>query len=464
MKTLFAKIFIWFFLSLAVMILASYGMSRLTEMQRPEAVVRHWGDPFRIHAEYAQEALARDGREGLLRVLGRMDVDSRLQSYVIDRSGRELRNLPYPAGLDQLAREVLAGRGMGFLEKDRRPYFAYSLGGGAELDSSVLVLAPLAGPGRRGHFRLPPHRSLFIIGLIVLGGLLCYALARYVTSPVTRLRNAVRKLASGDLSARFEESRAMGVDELSSLGRDFNRMAERIESLLLSHRQLLRDVSHELRSPLARIRVALGLAQQQADESQAQLLARIEHEAERLEALIAQVLTLSRLESGAAAATHEPFDLGELVDGIAEDARFEAATKGVEVLVTGAKDALTIHGEVSVVRSAIENVVRNAVRVSTPGSAVEIALDLRHDPAPVGERAVLRVLDRGPGVPEADLERVFEPFTRGQEARDRMSGGIGLGLAIARRGIESHGGTIHARHREGGGLVVEMGIPGGSPA
>jgi two-component system sensor histidine kinase CpxA len=464
MKTLFAKIFIWFFLSLAVMILASYGMSRLAEMQRPESVVRHWGDPFRIHAEYAREALARDGREGLLRALGRMDAESRLHSYVIDRGGRELRGLPYPEGLDRLAREVLAGRGMGFLEMDRRPYFAYSLGGGADLDSSVLVLAPPPGPGRHEPFRLPRHRSTIIIGLIVIGGFLCYALARYVTSPVKRLRHAVRKLASGDLSARFEENRAMGEDELSSLGRDFNRMAERIESLVLSHRQLLRDVSHELRSPLARIRVALGLAQQQADPTQAQLLARIEHEAERLETLIAQVLTLSRLESGAGATTREPFDLGELVDGIAEDARFEAVAKGVEVLVTGAQDAMTVNGEVSVARSAIENVVRNAIRVSAAGSAVEIELGLRSDPEAARVRAVLRVLDRGPGVPEAELERIFEPFTRGEKARERMSGGVGLGLAIARRGIESHGGTILARAREGGGLVIEMEIPVRGPA
>jgi two-component system sensor histidine kinase CpxA len=274
----------------------------------------------------------------------------------------------------------------------------------------------------------------------------------------------VRKLASGDLSARFEENRAMGEDELSSLGRDFNRMAERIESLVLSHRQLLRDVSHELRSPLARIRVALGLAQQQADPAQAQLLARIEHEAERLETLIAQVLTLSRLESGAGATTREPFDLGELVDGIAEDARFEAVAKGVEVLVTGAQDAMTVNGEVSVARSAIENVVRNAIRVSAAGSAVEIELGLRSDPEAARVRAVLRVLDRGPGVPEAELERIFEPFTRGEKARERMSGGVGLGLAIARRGIESHGGTILARAREGGGLVIEMEIPVRGPA
>ncbi len=125
---------------------------------------------------------------------------------------------------------------------------------------------------------------------------------------------------------------------------------------------------------------------------------------------------------------------------------------------------MTVNGEVSVARSAIENVVRNAIRVSAPGSAVEIELERRGDLKAARERAVLRVLDRGPGVPEAELERIFEPFTRGEKARERMSGGVGLGLAIARRGIESHGGTILARSREGGGLVIEMDIPVGSPA
>ena len=465
MKTLFAKIFIWFFLSLAVMILASYAMSRLTEIQRPEAVVRHWGDPFRIHADYAREALGRDGRAGLMRALGRMDADSRLRAYVIDRNGRELRGLPYPDGVDSLARTVLAGRRMGFMEMGGRPYFAYGIGAGEDVDSSALVLAPPRGPnpGRGEPFRLPPHRSAIVIGLILIGGVLCYGLARFLTSPVGRLRRAVRKLASGDLSARFEGGPALGEDELSALGRDFNAMAERIESLVGSHRQLLRDVSHELRSPLARIRVAVGLAQQQADESQAALLGRIEHEAERLEALIGQILTLSRLESGAGSANRETFDLGDLVAGVAEDARFEAAARGVDVIHGCGNESLVVHGDFSILASVIENVVRNAVRVSPSGTAVEIALDKREGGRGEVARAIVRVMDRGPGVPDADLERIFEPFTRAERSRDRTSGGAGLGLAIARRGIESHGGSIGARAREGGGLVIEMDIPAGAP-
>ncbi len=472
MKTLFAKIFIWFYVSLAVLVLASFGMTRLTSRD-PATVVRHWGDPFRLHADYAREILARDGREGLVKLLDRMDQTSRLHAFVIDREGHEIRGLPAPAGADSLARRILAGHETGFNDAERHPAFAYPLGEGAGLDSSVLVLMPPPGPPRRilPFLRLPPHDAWIAVVLIAIGGVLCYGLARHITSPVTRLRSAVAKLAAGDLSARVEGNRAMGGDELTALGSDFNRMAERIESLLAAHRQLLRDLSHEIRSPLARIRVAIGLAQQSQNGSHPEavvgastghepigpLPARIEHEIERLEALISQILTLSRLETRSPATNAESFDLNELVQGIAEDARFEATAKGVEVRLRSTAK-VRVNGEVSVLRSGIENVVRNAVRASPSGSAVEIDLMVRPTQTN-GPNAVLSVLDRGPGVSTQELETIFEPFTRAEKARDRMSGGVGLGLAIARRGIESHHGRIHALLRSGGGLVVEMRIP-----
>lgn len=471
MRTLFAKIFIWFFVSLAVIVLASYGMTRV--LSRDPAMIMHrWGDPFSLHADYAREALARDGRAGLVRFLDHLDGASRLRAYDIDRSGRELRDRPVPPGVDELARDLFAGKET--QDNRDRPYFAYRLGGSADLDSSVLVIAPPQGP-RHLFPRRPPHDEVLLLVLIGVGGIFCYGLARHLTSPVTRLRHAVAKLASGDLSARVENARGMSGDELVALGHEFNRMAERIETLVASHRQLLRDVSHELRSPLARIRVAVGLAQQhqqehlapgaepvvEGGESTDRLLGRIEREAERLEALIAQILTLSRLETRSAGTTDiERFDLAELVEGVAEDARFEAAAKRIEVHLD-AVESVFVDGEASVLRSAIENVVRNAVRVSAGGSAVEVALAREPGPGadPARAHAVVRVLDRGPGVPELELETIFEPFTRSEKSRDRKSGGVGLGLAIARRAIESHGGSIRARPRAGGGLVVEMRVP-----
>jgi len=255
-------------------------------------------------------------------------------------------------------------------------------------------------------------------------------------------------------------------------------MAERIEGLVASHEQLLRDVSHELRSPLARIRVAIALVQQQAAHEEGQpidaaLLARIEREVERLESLIGQVLTLSRLETSSGSAKWERIDIGELVQAVVEDAQFEAAGKGSEVRFERGPE-LRMHGEASILRSAIENVVRNAIRASGPGSPVEIELAGdwgTEDPGDSGDsaraghsgaeptHAVIHVMDRGPGVPDEELETIFEPFTRGEKSRDRHSGGSGLGLAIARRAIESHGGRIRAHRRDGGGLVVWMRVP-----
>jgi two-component system sensor histidine kinase CpxA len=459
----FAKIFVWFFAAVAMLILASYELTRLTERD-PSNVVRRWGDPFLLHAEYARETLARDGRPGLERLLRRMDESSRLQAYVIDRSGHELGGRPVPPEVDSLALRVLSGHEAGGRSPERPPAFAYPLGAGAGLDSSVLVLVPPRMPHR---FPILPHNATnVVITLIAIGGLFSYGLARHLTAPVTKLRRAVAKLGTGDLSARVSDAPARGGDEIAALGRDFNRMAERIESLVASHRQLLRDVSHELRSPLARIRVAVALGQQEQGSGKGTgdpLFGRIEHEAERLEALIAQILTLSRLDSGEGTMKPERLDLNELVQGIADDARFEAAANGVQVRRVGEpagqpRAALEVTGDASILRSAIENVVRNAVRVSPGGSSVEIETRLVPGNG-AGPQAVVTVLDRGPGVAPEQLESIFEPFIRGEKSRDRRSGGVGLGLAIARRGIESHGGTIGARLRPEGGLVVEMRLP-----
>ena len=454
MKSLFAKIFLWFWASLAVLVIVSYGMMRLASRDS-DAIAHRWGDPFAVHADYARDALSREGRAGLETFLARMDSMSRLHAFVVDRTGRELRGNEVPPEARALALDLLSGSGTGRRENGNRECYAYLLGSAADLDSSALLLEPPARP-RGPRFPRPPHDASAIVAMIAIGGILCFALARHVTAPVGRLRRAVAKLSGGDLSARVAGAPASGGDELAALGRDFNLMAERIESLVASHQRLLRDVSHELRSPLARIRVAVGLAQQAPSDPAEALITRIEREAERLESLIAEILTLSHLEARTGSGTPERFDLTELVFEIADDARFEAAAKECGVRFD-ARGEIFVLGEFSLLRSAIENVVRNAVRVSPPGSSIEI--ELEREPGGAGGVVVVRVLDRGPGVPASDLERIFDPFARGEEARDRQSGGVGLGLAIARRAIESHSGRIGARLRPEGGLIVEMRLP-----
>jgi two-component system sensor histidine kinase CpxA len=219
-----------------------------------------------------------------------------------------------------------------------------------------------------------------------------------------------------------------------------------------SQRRLLRDVSHELRSPLARLRVALELARSNAGPDVASSLDRIEVETTRLDQMIGQLLLLERLQAGEHDAEALTFDLSQLVREVVEDAAFEAGPSGAAVEL-GEAPPLLIDGHPTLLRSAVDNILRNAVRHSPADSVVEVAVSR-------DERTIeVTVRDSGIGVPDDDLERLFEPFFRVTDSRDRSSGGSGLGLAIARRAIELHGGSLQARNHEGGGLVVTAELP-----
>jgi two-component system OmpR family sensor kinase len=216
--------------------------------------------------------------------------------------------------------------------------------------------------------------------------------------------------------------------------------------------RLLHDVSHELRSPLARLRVAIGLARQQPDKMAA-ALDRIEREGERLAELVGQVLTLSRLEAGVSGAPEEYVDLAQLLDTVVEDARFEAEASGRGVSLDAAGE-LIVKARAELLRRAFENVIRNAVKYTAAGTTVEVSLRRRED----RESVTVSICDRGPGVPESDLEAVFKPFFRAGTTDTSDASGYGLGLAIAKRAVEAHAGRIHADNRAGGGLCVEIAL------
>jgi two-component system sensor histidine kinase CpxA len=245
-------------------------------------------------------------------------------------------------------------------------------------------------------------------------------------------------------------------DELAQLMRDFDRMAERIEALMDAQSRLLKDVSHELRSPLARLSVALGLARQRAAPETEGALNRIELEADRLNQLIQRLLTISRLETGTDGIRKTQVSLRELVEQVVHDAEYEAQGRrcGVSAEPT---DEYVVEADPALLRSAIENVVRNAVRYTAAGTDVEIRLERRIGDH--GGEIAVRVIDSGPGVPEEALERIFQPFYRIDDARNRQTGGAGLGLSIADRAVRLHGGRVHASNRPEGGLEVEIRIP-----
>jgi two-component system sensor histidine kinase CpxA len=295
-----------------------------------------------------------------------------------------------------------------------------------------------------------------LIGVIT-SGLVCYLLSWYLTKPIVRLRTATRQLAAGDLTARIGASASKRRDEVAGLMRDFDAMAERIETLLKAQSRLLNDISHELRSPLARLNVALGLARQRADLESVDMLDRIELEASRLNELIGRILTLARLEDGEQLVSQTPVPLDELVVNVSEDAEFEAQARHCHVITKIPEGDWQVRGNGSLLHSAVENVVRNAIRYTQEETSVEI--ELKNEIRGGVSEAVLRVSDSGPGVPDDALGKLFEPFYRLDDARGRLTGGVGLGLAITERAVRFHGGKVSAFNRPGSGLMVEIRLP-----
>jgi two-component system sensor histidine kinase CpxA len=312
-------------------------------------------------------------------------------------------------------------------------------------------------PGPRVFFG---PRGMPVPGLIIAvlsSGLVCYFLAWYMTKPVARLRAATQRLAAGDLTARAGNPKSRRGDEIAGLVRDFDTMAGRLETLVKAQSRLLNDISHELRSPLARLNVALGLARQRSGPESASMLERIELEAARLNELIGRLLTLARLEDGEKRVPPTPVLLDEVVLNVTEDAEFEAQARHCHVRSDIPEGGWAVRGEASLLHSAIENVVRNAIRYTREGSTVEIHLDRSESSA--GAEAVVSVADCGSGVPTDALEKLFQPFYRLDDDRGRQTGGVGLGLAITERAVRFHGGRVAAFNRAEGGLRVEIHLP-----
>lgn len=283
---------------------------------------------------------------------------------------------------------------------------------------------------------------------LVIGAtaILCWLAALIIVSPVRRIASVIALFGQGDLSARVHMRRE---DEIGQLGRSFNQMAERLQRLIVSERRLLSDISHELRSPLARLKFAVKLARTSRDTTTA--LDRIERDIDRITALVSNIVDLSFAEADPALRSAELVSIGQVIAEIVRDTALEAEVKWSSLELTGSI-AHPVLGSRELLRRAIENVVRNAIRYTPEHSSVLLSL------ADDGKEAVITVRDFGPGVPEESLQRIFDPFYRVEEARDTDSGGSGLGLSIARRALEVHHGTVAASNARPG-LRVEMRIP-----
>ena len=482
MRTLFFRIFISFWLAMAMILagaialtatLAWYRMASLDSINPGELV------------NDATVALRNGGISGLKTWLKTVTTaHSDLDIYVVDASGQDVLRRPLPERIEQWL--VLDGgprQGKdGSFNASYWPYgYDWSPHGltqshSSDFNRSHLLANPkilgddgtsytllVAWFGATPMDEIGADGVVYALFAIALGisAVVCWWLARYISAPVAELQISARTLALGNLGAQVDEKFCNRRDEFGILARDFNQMAVRLRSQIASKEVLLRDISHELRSPLTRLRVALGLARRGGDDVEIQLN-RIERDTERLDALIGETLQLSRLSDPVQTFVCESLDLGLLLNDVIEDAQLEANASGKSVALSTSLD-LFIDGNLELLRRAIDNVLRNAIRFEPPGGSV--AVSTRVD----SNGATITVGDHGQGVPEHDLERIFEAFYRVAEARERKSGGTGLGLAITARVMALHGGYAKAHNARDGGLIVELhfphaGMPSGSTA
>ena len=451
---LFLKIFLWFLAAITLMIGV---VAFLNWSVQTEPVVSRWQNSVRnqmnIYAATAAQIRDHEGEGGLTDFLARLrSADTVSAVGVVSRDGRvvygdveaadDFRNLidssfasDEPQLMLSAADTALAARSFTLADDG-----TYAL---------IIRWERPRAPSFLGDSRL---RYARYAGLLLTAILLCYALAKYLSSPIGKLRDAAQKLAAGDLKTRVDGAVGRRRDELSDLAKDFDVMAERIESLVMSQKRLSRDVSHELRSPLARMGVALEIAKQKSNGELSPLLQRIETESGRLNEMISRLLTLSRLETGTGDFRKEEIDLSALVEQVVEDAEFEANAKNKSVRIVRL-DRCSVAGNESLLESAVENVLRNAVKYTAESTAVEVSV--------IKENSAVKVIvrDHGEGVPEDALANLFRPFYRVGESRERKTGGIGLGLAIAQQAVFAHNGKISARNT-GDGLLVEILLKG----
>jgi len=447
MRSLFLKIFLSYWVALALFFVLAIIVT-ITLRQRGEFAA--WEARQNAVLSAAVQTYEQAGQPELRRYLDDLHDSQHVRAFLFDDHGQELSSRPVPHWAESVARGAMPPPHDLWQRFAPSPFRRITLAASSGRHYTAVVMLP---PGPIGPGGIP-GMGVFIG--IVSSGLVCYLLARYLTSPIVRLRAATQKLAAGDLSARAGKPGSRGGDEIAELVRDFDVMAERLETSVKAQARLLTDISHELRSPLARLNVALALARQRTGPGAESALDRIDLEANRLNDLIGELLTIARLEAGDDSRQKLPIHMAEMLQEICSDADFEAQSRNCSVNGVIGCDPVVI-GSPTLLHSAIENVVRNGTRYTREGTAVEVCLE-RADTT-IQHEAIIRVADSGPGVPEESLSKIFRPFYRIDDARGRQTGGVGLGLAITDRVVRLHGGTVHAENRSEGGLVVEIRLP-----
>jgi len=453
MHSLFVRIFVLFWIAMALIVGGSIAITFTVAAREYESAEQQRRPNVAIQAS---EVLAKGGLGALKAWLAaNKNVLPDRDLFIIGPDGRDVlgRRLTESAARRM---ESLDARGTSPPPGNfRPPRFAPQIV--APDGATYTVLLVPRRPSIFGALSLPDI-SLTILGIaLAVSALASGWLARHLSAPIRRIQAGARALAAETPDSREGGSRvSAGLedrnDEVAVLARDFDAMAEKLRANRAAITQLLRDISHELRSPLARMRVAVGLARQTTADLPRQI-DRMELEIERLDGLISQVLKLARLHGTEVPFDREMVDIDEVIEDVVRDANFEGAIKGCTVNLAGAAN-LSLHANRELLASAIENVLRNAVRYSPRDAPVEVSVERRE-----ADGVSIIIRDRGPGVPADELERIFQPFYRVAESRDRDTGGEGIGLAITSQVMKTHGGSANARTLAGGGLEVRLNLP-----
>jgi len=440
MRSVYAKVLLWCFGTLVFSLLAFAVIGAA-------GAVRAFGHggPFEKTSTWqlreAREAYESGGAAKLQDYLQRVDQHFGAEHHLTDVAGKDLvtgedrsawltqkqpRPMPWPFGMFR----DLGHRG--------EVHVAVSPASASSPYRWTVVLRPV----NYDPWTFLPYYLLVFVAL----ALLCWLLAVNLATPLRALARTVDRFGRGDLSARVHSRRR---DEIGNLARAFDEMAERMETLLTAERRLLQDISHELRTPLARLSFAAELSRTAEDRNAA--TARLKKEIGRLTDLVGALLQVTRAEGDPSSRNLTDLPLNDFLREVVDDCGVEAEARGCRVSLE-TSESLHFMGDRELLRRAIENIVRNAIRYAPEGTPIEVKLASDHDDAEISVR------DYGPGVPEAELPKIFKPFFRVDESRDSSTGGVGLGLAIAHRAVTVHHGTMTAKNA-GPGLLVSIELP-----
>jgi two-component system sensor histidine kinase CpxA len=454
-KSLFVRVFLWFWLAALLIVFSSIWLSKQfgSETKYRPLDTKQQQDLVKLTDKLQNQIDERNGHVSLKKTLNQVSRRNRFGFILIDPATREIvhrvtrfrrvNNEVFDDFDQQSSPLILEVEGITFV------------GPGLLRANQTDYMLFLVKPRLRGSLGVIRHEYpiVFIIFMVLISVGLCYFFVRGLLNPIAQLRHASKRMAAGEMGVCVGNA-SRRLDEIGQLGRDFNYMSEKVEKLLNSQKRLLADISHELRSPLTRLQLSIGIAlQQNESEMSANMLAaleRIEKESLQIEEMIAQVLLLSRLDNQQPMQNLQFVSLEQIMTPIIADAQFEAQQKNKELYYQADKN-ISLHADPPLLSSAIENILRNAIHYSNHLIQVSVSAKDKH--------IVWVIEDDGNGIEESQLNRVFEAFYRESIARERNSGGVGLGLAIAQQAIGKHQGFIQAINKPQGGLRVKVSIP-----